>query len=193
MAGRINKSILKEEISKAQFKSLEKEAGIIADKMLEERKREYIFNIKEHPVSKEISDGIDSPNISNTLEGEGNLYTFIGFDNGDKPIEDLIDVIEKNTNIKQVSSRDGVFNFQVYSPSIDELTSYTPMPFEGGNSWLKGIEKGISGFSNYLYGLLFPTSRSGRAIQSKNKIRRASYKPTKYFSSLYKNFIESFR
>lgn len=193
MAGRINKSILKEEISRAQSKSLEKEAGVIADKILEEKKREYIFNIKEHPVSKEISDGIDSPNISNTLKGEGNLYTFIGFDNGDKPIEDLIDVIEKNTKIKQVSSRDGVFNFQVYSPSIDELTSYTPMPFEGGNSWLKGIEKGISGFSNYLYGLLFPTSRSGRAIQSKNKIRRTSYKPTKYFSSLYKNFIESFR
>jgi hypothetical protein len=66
------------------------------------------------------------------------------------------------------------------------------MPFEGGNSWLKGIEKGISGFSNYLYGLLFPISRSGRAIQAKNKIRRASYKPTKYFSVLYKNFIESF-
>jgi len=58
---------------------------------------------------------------------------------------------------------------------------------------VRGIEKGISGFSNYLYGLLFPTSRSGRAIQSKNKIRRISYKPTKYFSVLYKNFIESFK
>jgi hypothetical protein len=193
MAGKVNKSILKEEISKVQSKSLEKEARLIADKILEEKKQEYLFEIKEHPVSKEISDGVNASNISNTLNGEGNLYTFIGFDDGDEPIEDLIDAIEKNTRIKQISSKDGAFNFQVYSPSLDELTSYTPMPFEGGNSWVKGIEKGISGFSNYLYGLLFSNSRSGGGIQSKNKVRRASYRPTKYFSILYKSFIESFR
>ena len=67
------------------------------------------------------------------------------------------------------------------------------MPFESGNSWIKSIEKGISGFSNYLYGLLFAASRSGRGIQSQNKVRRSSYKPIKYFSLLYKNFIESFK
>ena len=149
--------------------------------------------ILEHPISEEIAAGQEAENISNTLNGEGNLYTFIGFDAGDKPIDNLIGIVEKNTIIKQVSSKNGIFSFQVYTPSLDELKGYTPMPFEGGNSWLRGIEKGISGFSNYLYGLLFPTSRSGKAIQSKNKIRRASYKPTKYFSVLYKNFIESFK
>jgi len=193
MAGRINRSILNSEISKVQSKSLEKEASIIANKILEERKKEYISEILEHPISQEIAGGPEAENISNTLNGEGNLYTFIGFDAGDKPIDDLVDIVEKNTTIRQISSKDGIFNFQVYSPSLDELKGYTPMPFEGGNSWLKRVEKGISGFSNYLYGLLFPTSRSGKAIQSKNKIRRASYKPTKYFSVLYKNFIESFK
>jgi len=67
------------------------------------------------------------------------------------------------------------------------------MPFENGNSWLRGIEKGISGFSNYLYGLLFGSSRSGTGIQSKNKIRRANYKPVKYFTLLYNEFIKSFK
>lgn len=193
MAGRINKSILNNEISKVQSKSLEKEASILANKILAEKKDQYMSQILEHPISEEIAAGQEAENISNTLNGEGNLYTFIGFDAGDKPIDNLIGIVEKNTIIKQVSSKNGIFSFQVYTPSLDELKGYTPMPFEGGNSWLRGIEKGISGFSNYLYGLLFPTSRSGKAIQSKNKIRRASYKPTKYFSVLYKNFIESFK
>lgn len=193
MASRINKSILKNEIASAQLKTLEKEARIIANDILEDRKKEYISQILEHPISQELAGGPEASNISNTLNGEGNLYSFIGFDAGDKPIEDLIDTVEKNTRIKLIKSKGDVFNFQVYTPSLEELKPYTPMPFEGGNSWLRGIEKGISGFSNYLYGLLFPTSRSGKAIQSKNKIRRASYKPTKYFSVLYKNFIESFK
>jgi hypothetical protein len=193
MAGRINKSILKNEIASTQFKALEKEARLIANKILEDRKKEYISEILDHPVSKELADGPEAENISNTLNGEGNLYSFIGFDAGDRPIENLIDIVDRNTRVQPIKSKGDVFNFQVYTPSLDELKGYTPMPFEGGNSWLKGIEKGISGFSNYLYGLLFPTSRSGRGIQSKNKIRRISYKPTKYFSVLYKNFIESFK
>ena len=177
MAGRINKLILRGEISKVKSKSLEREAVLIANKILEEKKKKYLSEIIEHPVSKEIAEGINAQNVSNTLNGEGNLYTFIGFDQGDKPIDNLINLIEKNTKIQQIKSDSNIFNFQVYSPSLDELKGYTPMPFERGNSWLKGIEKGISGFSNYLYGLLFPTSRSGKAIQAKNKIRRASYKP----------------
>ena len=193
MASRINKSILKNEIASAQSKALEKEARIIANEILEDKKKEYISEILEHPVSQELEGGPESSNLSNTLNGVGNLYSFIGFDAGDKPIEDLVGIIEKNTRIQPIKSKGEIFNFQVYTPSLDELRPYTPMPFEGGNSWLKGIEKGISGFSNYFYGLLFPTSRSGRAIQSKNKIRRTSYKPTKYFSILYKNFIESFK
>ena len=38
MAGRINTSILKSEIAKAELKSLEKEAIIIANQILEEKK-----------------------------------------------------------------------------------------------------------------------------------------------------------
>ena len=193
MASRINKSILKGEIASAQLKALEKEAKIIANQILEEKKKEYISQILNHPISRELNDGPSASNISNTLDGKGNLYSFIWFDAGDQPVQDVVDAIDKNTRIQSKNSKDGFFNFKVLTPSLEELGSYTPMPFEGGNSWLKGIEKGISGFSNYVYGLLFPTSRSGRGIQSENQIRRASYKPTKYFSVLYKNFVESFK
>jgi len=192
MAARINKSILKNEISKAQSESLRKQAAVIANDLLIEKKKQYIEKIQNHPISEELSNGPSAENISRTLDGEGNLFSFIGFNDSDKPVEDLIDVIQKNTSIKEKDAKNGIFRFEVYSPSMDELKNTTRMPFEVGNSWLSGLEKGISGFSYYFYGLIFPSSRSGKAIQSKNRVRRANYKPTKYFSSLYKNFIESF-
>ena len=67
MAGKINASILKNEIAKAELKSLEKEAIIIANQILEEKKDQYLSEILEHPVSKEIAGGQDAANISNTL------------------------------------------------------------------------------------------------------------------------------
>lgn len=193
MSSRINKNILNKEISAATKKALEKEAFTYASQILEEKKQEYLNLIAEHPVSQELSAGPDGPNVSRTLNGEGNLYSFIGFENGSKPIEDLLYLIEKNTKIKQIDSKGETFKFEVYTPSLDELRSQTPMPFENGNSWLRGIEKGISGFSNYLYGLLFENSRSGGGIQSENKIRRTAYKPVRYFTELYNKFIRSFK
>lgn len=193
MSGKINKNILNKEISNLKKKAIEKEAYEVASKILEEKKQEYLNSIADHPVSQELSAGSDGPNVSRTLNGDGNLYSFIGFENGTKPIEDLLYLIERNTRIKQIESKEDIFKFQVYTPSLDELRSQTPMPFENGNSWLKGIEKGISGFSNYLYGLLFENSRSGGGIQSKNKIRRTTYKPVKYFTDLYNKFLKSFK
>lgn len=193
MSSRINKNILNKEISNAAKKALEKEAFTYASQVLEEKKQEYLNSIADHPVSQELSAGADGPNVSRTLDGEGNLYSFIGFENGAKPIEDLLYLIERNTRIKQIQSKDDTFKFEVYTPSLDELRSQTPMPFENGSSWLRGIEKGISGFSNYLYGLLFQNSRSGGGIQSENKIRRTNYKPVRYFTDLYTRFIKSFK
>ena len=111
MASRINKSILKGEIASAQLKALEKEAKIIANQILEEKKKEYISEILNHPISRELNDGPSASNISNTLDGKGNLYSFIGFDAGDQPVQDVVDAIDKNTRIQSKNSKDGFFNF----------------------------------------------------------------------------------
>ena len=42
-------------------------------------------------------------------------------------------------------------SFPVSGPTLNEIESVTPMPFEGGRSWTTGIEKGISGFSYYIF------------------------------------------
>ena len=96
MPTKINKNILDKELSKSKMAALEKEAFNFASKVLEEKKQNYLNAIADHPVSQELSSGPSGPNVSNTLNGDGNLYSFIGFENGAKPIEDLLYIINKN-------------------------------------------------------------------------------------------------
>ena len=196
MAAKINFKQLKEEIANSYQEALKKEAVIFAEEILKENLDQYITEIEDHPVSKELNEGPDGENISATLNGKENLFAFIGFDSEDKPVEDLVDLIRKNTFLDKKSTFDTKtfqLKFNVFTPSLDEIKTATPLPFERGRSWVKGVEDGIYGFGYYVYGLLFPTSRSGRGIQSKNKVRTTAYKPVKYMTELYNNFIKNLK
>lgn len=196
MASKINFNQVKEEISNAYQETLSKEAMIFAKEILDENLHEYINKIEDHPVSKELSEGVDSENISNTLDGQENLFAFIGFESEDKPIEDLTKLIKENTFLDKkikFDKKNFELKFNVFTPSLEEIKTATPLPFERGRSWVKGIEDGISGFGYYVYGILFPNSRSKRGIQSKNKVRTSSYRPVKYMSELYDDFIKNLK
>jgi len=196
MATKINFKQLKEEVAASYEANLKKEAVIFAQEILKENLDQYINEIQDHPVSKELDSGPDGENVSNTLNGKENLFAFIGFDSEDKPIDDLTALIKENTFLDKNSTFDRKtfqLKFNVFTPSLDEIKSQTPLPFERGRSWVKGVEDGISGFGYYVYGLVFPTSRSGRGIQSKNKVRVAAYKPVKYMTELYTKFIKNLK
>ena len=64
------------------------------------------------------------------------------------------------------------------------------MPWEGGRSWVLGIERGISGFGYYLY-KKFNEGRSKEGIQTKNKVRSSSFKKVRYMSEIINNFVKS--
>jgi len=196
MATKINFNQVRSEVASSYEETLKKEGIIFAQEILKENLNKYINEIKNHPVSKELDGGPDSENISDTLNGKENLFAFIGFDNEDKPVDDLTELIRQNTFLDKRSTFDKKsfqLKFNIFSPSMDEIKSATPLPFERGRSWVKGVEDGISGFGYYVYGILFPSSRSGRGIQSKNKVRAAAYKPVRYMSELYNNFIKSLK
>ena len=196
MAAKINFNQVKQEIASSYEAALKKEAVIFAQEILKENLNQYINEIQDHPVSKELDGGPDAENISNTLNGKENLFAFIGFDSEDKPVDDLTDLIKQNTFLDKNSTFDRKtfqLKFNVFTPSLDEIKSQTPLPFERGRSWIKGVEDGISGFGYYVYGLVFPASRSGRGIQSKNKVRVAAYRPVKYMSELYAKFIKNLK
>jgi len=154
----------------------------------------FLKDFENHPITKEIKSGPSASNSSGTLGGIGNLFSFIGFSVGSNPVEKVSEYIKRSFKIKKQSIyvKNGKIkvDYKISYPNAEELSSVSPMPWEGGNSWVLGIEKGISGFSNYMY-KIFNKSRSGTGLQTDNTIRSGSFKPTKYISSIINNFINS--
>lgn len=172
-------------------KSLKKTGDDIVLKKYEQSKENFFEEFQSHPVTQEIQDGPTASNVSNTLNGVGNLFSFIGFDSSTSPIEDLEKLLKKKFSVK-VTRKDETVRYTIDFPTLDKIKSSTPMPFERGNSWVVGIEKGISGFSNYLY-KVFVQGRSKEALQAENKIRGSGYKKTRYLSEIINNFIKNMK
>lgn len=196
MANKIDYKQIKKEISNSYKKTIEREGFNLAKKILEENKYKYIESIEKHPVSKELNEGPEGENLSDTLGGKENLFAFIGFDSNRRPVSELTNFIKDNTSLDRKAIFDEQkfeLKFNINTPSLEEIKEVTPLPFEGGVSWVKGIEDGISGFGYYIYGKFFKNSRSRKGIQSKNKVRALAYRPVKYMSELYNQFIKSLK
>lgn len=185
MAGRINKKQLNKEIF--GNKNVQKLITNIVEQEVLKEKNIFIKKFNSHPVTKELEAGPLSQNISSTLGGYGNLFTFIGFteNNPTSGVRNLISSIRINSIKKMEQS----LRFKINIPSLTEIKSVTKMPWEGGRSWLFDIEKYISGLGAYLYGK-FKASRSGYGIQVVD-FRNTRFKPVPYFTQMYNEFIQN--
>jgi hypothetical protein len=149
-----------------------------------------------HPVTVELNNGPSSKvNTSGTLNYSGNLYSFIGFEKGYDPIRPILDIF-LNIDVRLITIGNKLYVSIYGFPTPQKIWDTTPMPWQEGRSWAKGIEEGISGLNYYLfsYSKNFPTSRSGSAIQSKKQIlKNGRFERKKYISSLlnkYKNLFK---
>ena len=201
--GKINRTIFKRQVSKALNKeSVKRLATEEVEKKINRIRAEALKEFRAHSVTRELKAGPGSSNVSNTLGGRGNLFSFIGFNEGSDPtfiIERAIQDIRvnKTPHIRQIgrSSRYEI-SFTATFPTVKGLENVTPMPFERGRSWLAGIEKGISGLSYYIYSKVkdIQASRSGKAIQSDSPyIVGLKYKPVGYISSILRNIRNRIR
>jgi hypothetical protein len=162
-------------------------------KKVEENKSVFISEFSNHPVTTEISGGPNASNISGTLGGKGNLFSFIGFDkNKGNPALPVISLIKTIRLLKKIDTGKSGFIAKVRVPAMNDFASVTRMPWESGRSWLLDIEKRISGLGSYLYGK-FETSRSGTGIQTKNILASGSFRPVKYFREIYQKFIKNIK
>lgn len=153
---------------------------------VEKIKEEIIQEFEEHPISKEIEGGITAYNTSNTLNGITNLYSFIGFEAGDKPLDPIRVELQK-IKLKYNVNRKGDLIFTIDFPSAKDIFNVTPMPWATGRSWAQGIENGISGLGYYIKQV--KNSRSGLGVQTKNQIRSGvRFRNTKYISELIKKY-----
>lgn len=203
---------------KNSVEAIKRQLDMKAEGIFEKNKSEFIESFIEHPVSQEIIDGPHAENSSGTLDGKGNLYSFIGFEAGTEPIEEVTEILNKNITLEnKIQGRDIkgrfkdggnnlLFDYRISIPSKEELAEKTPLPFESTKSWLFGIEKGIAGFTSYIYWK--NAGRSTGGIQANDgrdkngqfngqgnpiKLRQGKFENVPYFSELYNNFIKSFK
>lgn len=155
-------------------------------------KRRMLKEFERHPVTAEIDSGPNTKNISGTLDGYGNLFSFIGFEEGSNPTEALKQLLDVATDYRQTIYKNRGWYFNFNTPSKESIASVSDMPWENGNSWALQIEKsgGISGLSNYLF-TKWEGGRSKRGVQLPYENQDdAVFQPVPYLSEILNNFRE---
>jgi len=187
----LKQSLSKRNNSDDLKKKLESETKEKIFKKFEKLKKEMIKDFTNHPVTKEILSGASASNISGTLGGYGNLFTFIGFESGQNPITPIIELLQKTQiTFFKISPR-GTSKIRVEMPDKEEIFNVTPLPWAAGISWAQRIEVGLSGLGQYM-NKNSPYSRSGKGIQSKNKVRGSRFSNTPYVSSFLNKWNKKF-
>jgi hypothetical protein len=186
MAGKINKKLIQKQI--LESRSVQRMVRNIVQKEVEKEKALFRAEFESHPVTQELDGGENASNISGTLGGYGNLFSFLGFNNGSNPTGPVKLLIQKINLGNFIKNKGTTFQFKVNIPSKEEFAVISRLPWEGGRSWLLDIERGISGLGAYLYGR-FANSRSGGGIQSKYNYSNRRFRNVRYFSDMYNKFL----
>lgn len=186
MAGKINKRLIQKEIF--NNRAVKKMVRDIVQKEVEKEKALFRQDFESHPVTQELDGGENASNVSGTLGGYGNLFSFLGFNNGSNPTQPVKLLIQKIVLNPNVQATQTGFRIKLNVPSKEEFAAVSKLPWESGRSWLLDMERGISGLGAYLYGR-FNASRSGSGIQSKYKYSNRRFRPVKYFSQIYNRFL----
>jgi hypothetical protein len=162
---------------------------------------------EQHPVTQEIAGGLDSENISGTLEApfddgddkgytKANLWGFLGFDKS--PGEVLIPIRQRLDPrhpegpkvIYDGRDRDKLtYRYVIKAPSEEAIYNDTGLPWAEGISWVKRVEQGVPGVGQFLNASGRLNSRSGGGIQVEGKLRTGRYRPTAYLSRILNNFL----
>lgn len=148
-------------------------------------------NFLEHPVTLELKAGSDASNISNTLNGKGNLFTFCGFFEGTDPTEELGQLLE-GINFEKSSTKKNIIYYRITNyPSKTQISDVTQMTWGNGESWAFAVENGDFNGSAALSHYIFKTwagSRSGSGIQIPDEYSEKSFKPIPYLSEILSKF-----
>jgi hypothetical protein len=159
---RVNKASIRKKV--AGSKKLQREVDVAAKKVFDKARLKLIKEFDSHPVTQELQGGAGGQNLTDSLGGEANLFTFLGFPSGTDPTIAVKNFLITSIKLKRSSrKRDLTVNYSINMPTLDSF-NFAKMPWESGNNWVKGVERGVSGF-NYYLGKAAEASRSGKGIQ----------------------------
>lgn len=170
-------------------KKFVQETKKIVESEFREIHKTFLNKFDAHPVTMEINNGAQSTNISGTLGGVGNLFTYIGFSSGAQPISTLRLILQRY-DIRYSTEAQSI-KITIEVPTKEEVFRATPLPWATGRSWARGIERGLSGFGHYLVkNTRISKSKSGFAIQTNAPVRAGRFSNTPYMSSLLNDYYK---
>ena len=189
------KQLLKKELSNS--KVLKNLAYGAAKKKMEGLRNTALKQLDQHPVTQELEKGTSGMN-SSLLGGRGNFFGFLGFLEGQQPVEiirdafkDHIKIRSQNPKLKKVSAASYTWEFDIDIPSKTEIYGVTPMAWSS-RSWVKGVERGVTNYTKTIF-TDSSESRSGIALQSKQNVNFITYSPTPYITSILDNLKKQLR
>lgn len=185
-------------------REIEKQVAPILKKEFEKKKEKIIEYFDNHPVTRELEAGPEAVGSIVTTDHGGNLFSFLGFNEGEDPTDALRRQLENGIQPTDILIGSGgkkntvLVSLRVKTPTIPEIASAASQEIQlewTDRDWVDTIEKGSSGFGHYLFKLVnkFKNSRSGTAIQVKNTLRNGSFRGTKYISDVLKKARQIFR
>lgn len=166
-------------------------SGELLKTRFEKMKKEMIVDFLNLPITKEIMSGPGSTNISGTLGGYGDLFSFIGFEKGDDPIGPILNLLYKSNCKFGRMDASGRFKISIEIPTAEQIFEVTPLPWAPGISWAKRMEVGLSGLGMFL-SKESKHSRSGGGVQSKKPIRKGTFSNTQYISHFINKWNKKF-
>jgi hypothetical protein len=183
---KINRKAIEKSIGKSR--AFQSKALAEANKKLTLAKRNLINEFNNHAVTRELEDGSGGSNISGSLDGYGNLFSFMGFSGSSHPTESVRKFLQSFIKITPGGRAGSAMSkdFFVKIPTLRDF-DFAKMPWEGGNSWVGAVERGMSSFSYYMH-KAHESSRAGVGIQIDNKLRGKSSKPVQYMTQILDNF-----
>ncbi|HHZ96987.1 MAG TPA: hypothetical protein EYN67_15870 [Flavobacteriales bacterium] len=163
---------------------------VTIERHVKKAQEKLLANFEQHPVTLEIGGGPGASNISGTLNGIGNLFSYIGFDSGDQPLNSIRSMLKQYEIKFHHTKTKTIINITV--PTTTDIFKASPLPWATGRSWAKGIETGISGLGRYL-NIESARSRSGKGVQTKRPVRAGKFNNTSYLSLLLKTYYKEIR
>jgi len=180
------KTKLKKSLNKiSRLPSLVNLANANSERRLDSLKRKLAEKIKNHPVGQELDEGPYAENsvaIISSADEVGNLFSFIGFDSSQNPVDDIIEFLNgfitklSSAPVTKISGNNMMikYSWSIRLPDKSDFDAEDSLQYPDGfqsGSWVVGIEDGIIGIGSYLFDTSrnFSDSRSGSAIQAKTR------------------------
>ena len=191
---RVNIRGLEAEIARKGYKILKPAVEQRATTSLNKSRQKMLDDFESHPITQEIEAGPNASNISQTLGGYGNLFSFMGFESGSDPISPIRSLLARSIKISSLRAVRGklVFKLRFTVPTKEQVAQISSLPWSS-ESWVDAVERGMSGLGKYLYkqDKSMNVSRSGPAVQIKGELSRsgASSVATDYLTGIFERML----